>query len=167
MESLRLFLRSNSFRNSKKKKKNQYLRTNSNPDRINSFMFAQSNSSNTKLQSFLSTHPSSSSTVEYPCRSKPYFDLEICSGLSTPTSEHCRSHHCIAANVSESIANVHSFTVRRRRRTSWKKNYHRRISLSPTMRRTKSYRYTERLRKSSSEKITRRYSQVNSALQLD
>lgn len=165
MDSLRLFLRTNSSRNSKKKLdlNDQYLRTNSNPDRINCLMLAQQSSSSAKLQSFLSAHPSSAVDFVRPTK-KPFFDLETCSGLSTPTSEHSRSNHQIAASAAESICNVRSFTNHSRRK-SWNKHYHRRrqISLSPPMRRTKSYRYAERLRKSASERTTRRHSQVNSA----
>ena len=142
MDTFRLFLRSNSFRISKNKKfdfKNQYLRTNSSPDQMHD---QQTGSSSAKIQSFLSKHPSS--IADLTVLSKPYFDLETCSGLSTPPTESSQSNHRIAASASQSIANVRSFT------------HH-----STTMRRTKSYRYSNRIRKSSREKIVRRHSQVN------
>lgn len=134
MDTFRLFLRSNSFRTSKNKKfdfQNQYLRTNSSPDQMH-----QQSSSSAKIQSFLSKHPSS--IADLTVLSKPYFDLETCSGLSTPSIESSQTNHRIVASASQSIANVRS-----------------------TMRRTKSYRYSNRIRNSSREKIIRRHSQVN------
>lgn len=105
MESFRSFLRSNSFRNTKKKNK-QYLRTHSQPDQMHHLPFVdQSSSSSTKLQSLLSQHPSS--IADLTVVSKPYFDLETCSGFSTPSIESLQSNSQIAANVSDY---VRSFT---------------------------------------------------------
>ena len=179
MDSIRLFLRSNSFRISKRKLdlKDQYLRTNSNPGEINNLSLQTHNdqhSSSEKIKSFLSTHPSSTSVLT--ALPKFYLELDTCSGLSTPSTEH---HHpsniLIAASASESISNARSFTnhssskhrrtlvLNNQRRRSWiaEQNIHPKTTLSSAMRRTKSSRYPNRIRKHATEKLTRRHSQVN------
>jgi hypothetical protein len=166
MDAIRLFFRSNSFRTSKVSTNltPEYSRTISTPD--------ERNISNNNLSTEIDDNQSLSST---------HFDLETCSGLSTPSSENGR-HTIVAASASESISNALTFTnnhssKRRRssnfndkRRRSWinEQNIHHSSSLSsPPFRRTKSHGHPDRRRKHSlktkhpREKLTKRYIQVN------
>jgi hypothetical protein len=176
MDSIRLFLRSNSFRKSKKRNslKYQYVRTSSNPGEINDLTIenqSDQSSSSEKIKSFLSTHPCST-TASLTAFPKPHFELETCSGLSIPITEQ-PVNTLIAASASESISNARSFTNHHRRRSSILRNKRRRsctavhnhqhkLPLSPSIRRTNSYRYSDRIRKHPKENRIRRPSQVNS-----
>ncbi len=187
MDTIRLFLRSNSFRNSQIKSE---INQNNSPitsniisidnknslnENENNEILIRRNSSNEKLsrdnvKSFLSRHPSSSSlSSRLPCSSS---QLETCLGLSIPLSTNTN----IVASASASISNARSFTSdhyskehrkrRQRRRHSWtpEQNLHHRSS---QMRRTKSHHYPDRIRKHSliqkypTEKLRRRIIQVN------
>jgi hypothetical protein len=185
MDTIRLFFYSKNVRNSKRSNdlQDQYLRTNSNSSEINhsndNLSIEDQSSSSEKMKSFFSSHPSSTTILS----SFPLFrsQLETCSGFSTPTSQHS-TNPIIAASASESVSNARSFTNRqsstRRRRSSILNNKRRRswvteqnipriASLSPPMRRTKSHRYPDRIRKHtiktkhSTEKLSRRSIQVN------
>jgi hypothetical protein len=168
MDSIRLFFRSNSFR--KSKPKDQYLRTDSNSSEIIDLIIenqSDQSSSSEKIKSFLSTHPPTTTSLRpFP---KLYFELETCSGLSIPITEH-PGNTLIAASASESISNARSFTNHHRRssilsnkrRRSWTAVHnHHHHPISP-IRRTKSYRYPDRIRKHSKGKVIRHHSQVNS-----
>ncbi len=182
MDSIRLFLRSNSFRNSKRRNDltDQYLRTNSNPGDINDLTIeSQENqsSSNEKLsreniKSFLSTHPSS--TTRLSALPFHHLQLETCSGLSTPTDDRPVDVNMVASAL-DSISNAgeltdHSTLRRRRssvgiskRRRSWLVEHNN----QQTFRRAKSHRYADRIRKHSikrkrsTERVVRHSSQVN------
>lgn len=193
MDAIRLFFRSNSFRTSKVSTNltPEYSRTISTPDERNisnnnlsTEIDDNQSSSNEKLsreniKSFLTTQSPSNSVLSN--LSATHFDLETCSGLSTPSSENGR-HTIVAASASESISNALTFTnnhssKRRRssnfndkRRRSWinEQTIHHPSSLSsPPFRRTKSHGHPDRRRKHSlktkhpREKLTKRYIQVN------
>jgi len=103
-------------------------------------------------------------------------ELETCSGISPPDAKDA----IIAASASESVSNAFSFSnsrsskrrssiasrKRRQRRRSSVPEQHIQLLSSP-MRRTKSYRYPERIRKHSlkaihgTEKLSKRTTQVN------
>ncbi|CAF3752025.1 unnamed protein product [Rotaria sp. Silwood1] len=137
------------------------------------------------IKSFLSTHPSSTSILS----NSPliYFELESCSGCATPLLSDPTKDALVASNVSELVSNVREFTnmysskrrrylkinnnnnnnKRRQRRVSscHNRNIHHTSLLQSSLRRTQSNRYPDRIRKhpmkikSTTEKLTRRYSQ--------
>ncbi|CAF1637877.1 unnamed protein product, partial [Adineta ricciae] len=162
MDTIRLFLRSNSIRFSKRKTSST---SKSSPneftqDEPNDSLDNEDNhsSSSDKIKPFI-THSASSSVLSH----LPVFqlDFESCSGLSTPSSDLGRSA-LVVASASESISNVLSFTndyssKRRRsshgndkRRRSWvaEHNIH---HTSPPFRRTKSHRHPDRIRRHSTK----------------
>ncbi|CAF3813826.1 unnamed protein product [Rotaria sordida] len=178
MDTIRLFLRSNSFRNLRIKNdfNNEILPIRSNIINIEkenllienekNQILTQRNSSSEKLssnniKSFSSTDPSSSSFSS---------NSPIVSSNSLLNNT---KHNNIVANASSSsssssISNVRSFTYensskerrhkkQRRHSSIVQQNLHHLSSLSYTMRRTKSYR----IRKYSTEKIKHRIIQVN------
>ena len=190
METIRSFLRSNSFRNS-------FIRNDlntrnssilSNADNSNQTpmienetsneVLIEGTSSNDKLsrdniKSFLSRHPSSSSlSSRSPCISS---QPETCSGSSIPLSNHTN----IVASASASIANARSFTShhhsnehqtnRQQRRHSWTGEHNHHHHIPSSMRRTKSHHYQDRIQKPSkvhkypTEKLRRKIIQVNRA----
>jgi len=182
MDTIRLFLHSNNFRNSlikndfnSKTITNIDNNTNSLIETKNNEILIRRNSSSEKLspdniKSFLSSHPSSSSLSSgYLLNSS---QLETCSGLSIPLSNYTN----IVASASASISNARSFTsdnystkIRKRkvRRHSWTDQENLYYTLSSPIRRTKSFRYQDRIRKNliiqkySTEKIRRRIVEVN------
>ncbi|CAM4825661.1 unnamed protein product [Rotaria magnacalcarata] len=173
MDTIRLFLRSNSFRNTKIRTD---LNSKSLPIRSNIIekdndslliendkneILIRRSSSNEKLsrhnvKSFLSTHPSSSSlSSNFQSVSS---QIGTCLGLSTSSSNNKKSPN-IVASASAAISNVRSFTNenslkdrrnRRQRRHSWtnERTFHNISSLSSSfaVRRTKSHRYSDRTR---------------------
>jgi hypothetical protein len=195
MDTIRLFLRTNSFRSFPKQKViiATYNRSQSSPYEINDsnddFSIVTEDKQNEKLtreniKSFISTqHPTSSSVLSrLPLLN---LELETCSGLSTETSEKS-NNSIIAASASESISNAFSSTNSRssKRRSSLptRKRRQRRRSSIPeqhihyiqppitSVRRTRSQRYSDRLRNhsiktihASTEKLRRRYIQVNTS----
>jgi len=183
MDAIRLFLNSNSFRNSR-------IKTDSNSKNVISTdsliepktdeISIRRNSSNEKfsrdnIKSFLSSHPSSSSLSScYPLNSS---QLETCSGLSIPNSINTKDQN-VVASASASISNARSFTWEnyskkdrkiQQRRHSWtgEENLHHIHLLSSTIRRTKSFRFQNRTKKNSTihnyptDKIVRKIIQVN------
>ncbi|CAM4857378.1 unnamed protein product [Rotaria socialis] len=173
MDTIRLFLRSNSFRNTKIRTdlNSKSLSITSNIiDKDNNNLLIENDkneilirrsSSNEKLsrdnvKSFLSTHPSSSSlSSNFQSVSS---QIGTCFGLSSPSSNNKRSPN-IVASASAAISNVRSFTnenplkdrrIRRQRRHSWtnERNFHNISSSSSSfaVRQTKSHRYSDRTR---------------------
>ena len=174
MDTIRLFLRTNSFRNLPKQKVivATYNRSYSNPVEINAsnndLSIATEDKQNEKLsgeniKTFISTqHPTSSSVLSrLPLLN---MELETCSGLSTETSEKSKDS-IIAASASESISNAFSSTNshsskrrsslltrkrRQRRRSSISEPHiHHMEPLFTSIRRTKSQRYPDRVRQHS------------------
>ncbi len=182
MDALRLFIRSNSSRNSNEETTliNQEIpdeKNNSTPNLLTIENEDNQSSSSEKIKSFFLTHPSST-TVHHQLP-KFHFELETCSGSSTseqPTDTN------IAASAFQSISNARSFTNHSsptRRQSFFLKNseltrswiagqsIHYMLPSSPPFRRIKSYHYPVRIRKRSLKmkhsngNLTRRYSQVN------
>ena len=180
MDSIRLFIRSNSLRKSKKRNSltHQYQRTvSNNSSEINDLTIdnqSDQSSSSEKIKTFLSTQPCSTTTsLKVP--SKPHFDIETCSGLSIPIPiPEYSTDALIAASASEAISNARSFTnhhpplrrsstLHNKRRQSWVgvHNHQHKFPLSSPLRRKKSYRYPTKIRKHSKEHLNRHPSEVN------
>ncbi|CAF0951180.1 unnamed protein product [Adineta steineri] len=166
MDTIRLFLRSNSFRNSPIKpdgnSRNSSITSNfidiDNDTLIETEI--RRNSSSEKFKSFLSTHTKSSSlSSRYPNR---YSQVETCSGLSIPLSNNTN----IVASASESISNARSFTLNNNhqikpRRHSWTTGEQKIHHVSSSIKRSKSHYYSERMKKYSKDKKRRRTIQIN------
>ena len=172
MDAIRLFfLRSNTFRTSQIKSdlnsksiQSDVINTDNQSNENDDNLTQRSSSSSTEklsrdnVKTFLSTHPSSSSlSSRIPLNIS---QLETCSGLSIPPSINTNDTN-IVASASASISNALSFTSnhyykKRQRRHSWtgQQIYH----LSTPIRRTKSYRYSDRktIHKYSTEVIRRK-----------
>lgn len=178
MDTIRLFLRSNSLRLSKRKTSST---SKSSPneftqDEPNDSLDNEDNhsSSSDKIKPFI-THSASSSLL--PHLSVCQLDFESCSGLSTPSSDLGRSA-LVVASASESISNALSFTdnhssKRRRsshgndkRRRSWvtEQNIH---HTSQPFRRTKSHRPPDRIKRHSiKSKQQHKPSEVNNQVDI-
>ncbi|CAF1038507.1 unnamed protein product [Adineta steineri] len=175
MDTIRLFLRSSSFRDSKRKKNTtaDYSRTISTTDETNDSnnnfsidMDDGQSSSNEKLSrhNIQSLLTNSTSTSFGSHLSVPRLDPETYSGLSTASSENLMST-TVAASASESVSNANSFTnhdpskrrrslhrseKRRRSRIIIEPDFSQTSSLSlPLVRRIKSRRHPERIRRHS------------------
>jgi hypothetical protein len=189
MESVRSFFRSNSSRSSKENLDLivQYARKHSISTGINDLKVenddnksSSSELSRENIKSFFLAHPSSVAVIRQ--NPKLRFKLDKCSGLSI---EENPIDAIIAASAFASTANFHSFTDHsspKRRHFSIPNNeltrswiaeqnlHHRKNSLSPEFRRTKSHRYPSRIRRHSIKRkhsnghLTRRHSQVNRSL---
>ncbi|UJR07617.1 hypothetical protein I4U23_011906 [Adineta vaga] len=174
MDTIRLFLRSNSLRLSKRKTNTspKFSPTEFTQDEPNDSLDNEDNqsSSSDKIKSLVTNSASSSGLSKLPMFS---LDSETWSGLSTHSSDHAKSS-IIAASASDSMSNALSFTnshssKRRRsshgndiRHRSWinEQNMHTISSLSsPPFRRTKSHRPSERIRRHS---IKLKHSQMHS-----
>jgi hypothetical protein len=175
MDTIRLFLRSNSFINSQIKTDLNRKSLSIKSDIINPIdeTLTERSSSSEKcsrdnIKSFLSTHPSSSSLSS--CIPFNSSQLETCSGLSIPLSNNSTESN-IVASASESISNARSFTSedyskehrrKRQRRHSWtSEHHHHHHHISSTLRRTKSHRYSDKTKKYSTEIVKRKVIQVN------
>jgi hypothetical protein len=189
MDTIRLFFRSNSFRNLPIKAdvnpESSQLISNvvetSNPLLENTQHLTQRSSSSEKVsrdnvKSFFSSHPSSSSL--FSRFSFTSSQVQTCSGLSIPPANNSNDT-TVVASASASISNAVSFTcdshrkehdrvsIRNlKRRYSWNCEEHHRHISSP-MRRSKSHRYSDGTRhnliihKYPTEKLRRRIIQVN------
>lgn len=122
MDTIRLFFRTNSFRNVSRKNETNLIEK----DKL----------SRDNIKSLISSSSSSSLSSRSKLNS---FQLETCSGLSIPLIIEPN----IVASASESISNASSFT--KERRHSW--NVQHNISFHPSIRRTKSFYHTNRIKK--------------------
>jgi hypothetical protein len=152
MDTIRLFIRTNSVRNSRIKIDTN-SKTDSNSNSINETQideFSNEKLSRDNIKSFLSSHPSSTSLSSR----SPLNSSKI--GRSSTLSNSSLINTNIVANASATISNAHSFTndhyynkytKRKQRRHSWTgEDYIHHIS---STRRTKSFPNTDQRRRNS------------------